>query len=133
MSPSSPRAFSLRNVKVAYASQKGGAKRRGIEWQFTFETWLAWWGDDLPRRGTRPLDLQMQRKADRGPYAPWNVTKGTPKDNGRTRGAMMQGRKWTKIASDNIAAMSDVVVDDSPDDRPEPDELGYETLWQRYG
>ena len=34
----------------------------------------------------------MQRFADTGPYAAWNVRKGTPKDNAKTRGNMERRR-----------------------------------------
>ena len=77
-------------ARIAYESQKSNAKRRGIEWEFNFQTWFDWWGADIDRRGSGPEDLQMQRFADEGPYAAWNVRKGTPKDNAKTRGSIQR-------------------------------------------
>lgn len=79
-------------ARICYNRQKSGAKRRGISWEFNFQTWLDWWGADIERRGIGPNDLQMQRFADTGPYAAWNVRKGTPKDNAKTRGHMQRKR-----------------------------------------
>ena len=31
------------NLLVKYNDQRRNAKRRKIEWHFTFETWLGWW------------------------------------------------------------------------------------------
>lgn len=61
--------------RKAYAAQERGAKRRGIAWEFSFEEWLSWWGDDIDRRGSREFQLQMQRNQNAGPYAAWNVRK----------------------------------------------------------
>jgi predicted DNA-binding transcriptional regulator AlpA len=45
---------------------------------------MKWWGDDFQRRGGRkPGNLQMLRNKDAGPYAPWNVRKGTLGENRR--------------------------------------------------
>lgn len=79
-------------ARLAYTRQKNGAKARGIGWEFNFDSWLAWWGDDIVRRGTSPNSLQMQRFADTGPYAVCNVRKGTPKENSKTRGHMDRKR-----------------------------------------
>ena len=65
----------------AYLTQKQHAKRRGIEFLFSFEEWVEWWGDDFERRGCGPDDLQMARNDDVGPYHPDNVYKSTTADN----------------------------------------------------
>jgi hypothetical protein len=70
--------------KNAYSTQRNNALARGIEWELTFEEWLAWWGDDLVRRGSGHDKLQMQRIADSGSYSLGNIRKGYPKDNART-------------------------------------------------
>lgn len=80
----------MQKYRQAYHSQKSHAEDRGIEWQFTYATWLAWWGDDLPRRGTGRDNLQMQRIADSGPYHPDNVRKGVPQQNADTYSRMYQ-------------------------------------------
>lgn len=80
------------NARRAFLQQRAGAKQRGIGWELTFEQWLAWWGDDLSNRGSRPWNLQMQRVADSGPYALGNIRKGTPQQNAKTNGHVMRGR-----------------------------------------
>jgi hypothetical protein len=71
----------MRKVRRAYKTQRRQAAMRGIAWGFTFESWLAWWGDDLARRGPMADELCMQRIADRGPYSPENTIKGRPARN----------------------------------------------------
>lgn len=92
---------------------------RGIAWEFTFETWLAWWGDDLDRRGNLRGELSMQRFADAGPYSPDNTRKGTPLDNGRTRSAVYQNR------------VKDRVVGPTAYERDE-DNLGFRTMYDTF-
>lgn len=86
----------IQEAKHKFDVQRGNAKRRGIEWKFTFEQWLEWWGDDIDRRGVGPDDLQMQRYHDKGPYSPENVRKGVPKDNAKTRGSWVAFRNSTE-------------------------------------
>lgn len=69
------------NVKEYYWTQKHHAKDRGIEWQFTFDSWLAWWGDDIVNRGRNPGQLVMARNGDQGPYHPDNCSKKTMEEN----------------------------------------------------
>jgi len=68
-------------MKHKYHTQKAGAKARNIEWHFTYETWLAWWGDDIVNRGNKSGQLVMARKDDAGPYHPDNVEKITANQN----------------------------------------------------
>ena len=68
-------------TKKLYNTQRCSAKFRGIEWQFTYETWIAWWGNDIERRGRRPDQLVMARLGDTGPYHPDNVKKITGAEN----------------------------------------------------
>jgi len=84
----------------AYHSQKARAKRCGIGWEFTLETWLAWWGEDIVRRGRGHDQLQMQRVGDVGPYEPSNVRKGYPMDNAKTVGKNYRHRKSLKARAD---------------------------------
>jgi hypothetical protein len=58
-----------------FSVAKNDAKRRGIEFLFTFEEWWAWWQQDdrWSRRGRGGDKLVMARNGDVGPYAPWNV------------------------------------------------------------
>ena len=68
---------------VAYHDQKAAAKKRGIEWQFTYTVWLEWWGDDFASRGKGRGKLCMARKNDTGPYHPDNVFKCLYEENTR--------------------------------------------------
>ena len=64
-----------RTPKGKYQKQRERAKARGIEWQFTYEAWVAWWGEDFFTRGRRRDDLVMARIGDVGPYSPTNCVK----------------------------------------------------------
>lgn len=57
------------------------ARQRGIDWQFTFESWMEWWGADFALRGNRATDLCMARTGDTGAYHPNNVRKATNSEN----------------------------------------------------
>jgi len=65
------------SIKQKYYTQKSGAKCRNIEWCFTYESWLEWWGDDIVNRGNKSGQLVMARNNDTGPYHPDNVRKVT--------------------------------------------------------
>lgn len=77
----------MKQAWVLYLHHKNNAKRRGIEFLFTFEEWVAWWvanlGPDwMIKRGRRKHEYCMARKGDVGPYAPWNVDCITNQQNG---------------------------------------------------
>ncbi len=76
-----------------YHEQKGNARRRGIPFEFTYESWLAWWGDDIASRGKGFDKLVMARTGDTGSYHPDNVVKMLNQDN------VSQGNQ-NKIISD---------------------------------
>jgi hypothetical protein len=59
------------------------ARRRGIEFLFTFEEWWAWWQVDnrWENRGRGANQFVMARHGDQGPYAPWNVRCTTAREN----------------------------------------------------
>lgn len=73
-----------KEAQIKYLRQQLGAFQRGIEWRFTFESWLEFWGDDLDRRGVGSSKLCMQRIWDKGPYHPDNCIKGHQRQNVRT-------------------------------------------------
>jgi hypothetical protein len=108
-------------ARAKYHAQKYQAGLRGIEWRLTFREWCDWWGDDLDQRGPRRFQLSMQRPMDRGPYALGNITKGTPKDNGRTRSAAMQKKRPIPCAVNSRECLED-----------EPN-LGYSSMYSVYG
>lgn len=64
-----------------YCSQKAGAKRRNIDWQFTYDSWMSWWGDDIIHRGKGSDKLVMARNGDLGPYSIDNCKKITHTEN----------------------------------------------------
>jgi hypothetical protein len=67
--------------KQKYNSQKAAAKVRGIDFQFTYEEWLAWWGVDIINRGKCKGQLVMARIGDKGSYHPDNCVKKTCSEN----------------------------------------------------
>mgnify|MGYP007069485210 CR=1 FL=1 len=83
-------------MKQAYSRQKSSAKKRGIDWQFTYETWLEFWGDDIYRRGVGHDKLCMQRFGDVGPYHPDNCKKGYAKENAKTAGVIRKSKNTLK-------------------------------------
>ena len=86
-------------IKIKYNNSKQDAKRRGIEWLFTFESWVEWWLTDnrYANRGRGGTKFVMARHGDEGPYAPWNVRCATWVDN------CAEIRSWRK--SEGAAAM----------------------------
>lgn len=63
-------------VKRKYGNQKLSAKRRGVEWQFTFEEWMRVWIDSgkWEMRGRGKGQYCMARHGDVGPYNTSNVS-----------------------------------------------------------
>ncbi len=80
--------------RITYNTQKSQAKSRGIEFLFSFEEWIEWWGDDYVKRGREGHELVMARNGDIGPYAPHNVKKITASEN--------QAEKWGNIRKKEI-------------------------------
>ena|SRR5215831_4363505 len=67
-----------RHPYYRYKHQLGMAKKRGIPWHFTYESWWDWWEAKLGplwyhKRGRRKGQYVMARKGDAGPYSPENV------------------------------------------------------------
>lgn len=78
-----------------YNGQKSMAKKRGIAWQFTRESWLAWWGDDYALRGQGRGKLCCARKNDSGPYSPENCIKLTHEENSKQCQARRREQGYT--------------------------------------
>lgn len=97
-------------LKRAYSYQKARAKQRLIQWNFSFETWIAVWekSGNLHRRGKGAGKCVMSRVGDVGPYAEANVVitpyeanardarinKPTPSHVNALR-SLGKGRGWT--------------------------------------
>ena len=96
------------NLKNKFYTQRTGARIRGIEWQFTFEEWVEWWGSDIELRGNKSGQLVMARNGDTGPYHPNNVRKVTCNENhceAHANGlAGMQGRTHSIESRAKISA-----------------------------
>lgn len=58
-----------------FKQQRWGASGRGIEWQLTFDEWLAIWKESghFAARGKRAGQYVMGRRGDVGPYSKDNV------------------------------------------------------------
>ena len=68
----------MKEAVKKYHSQKANAKKRGIEWHFTFKAWHKWWvanlGPDwLKKRGPTGDLYVMARRGDSGVYIEGNV------------------------------------------------------------
>lgn len=63
------------DAKRAYSSQRAVARFRGIEWEFTPESWWRVWQESgkWELRGKAHGCYCMARHLDSGPYAEWNV------------------------------------------------------------
>lgn len=61
--------------------QRVSARNRSIDFDFTFDQWLDWWGDDIHNRGCKKGQLVMARKNDVGPYNASNVYKQSCQQN----------------------------------------------------
>jgi hypothetical protein len=77
----------LHNSKpyTKYRYQKSTAKKRGIVWEFIFETWWKVWSDSgkWEERGQAAHNYCMCRKGDTGPYSVDNVYIDTVSNNAK--------------------------------------------------
>lgn len=76
-------SFRGRSARSAYANQRYKAKKRGIGWGFTFESWWLVWEQSgkWELRGKRKHQYCMARLGDRGPYRQDNVRITTNAEN----------------------------------------------------
>jgi hypothetical protein len=68
-------ASPIARYRSMWRDQRRHARRRGIEFQLTFEQWLLIWETSgrLPERGKETGQYVMARPGDQGPYAVGNV------------------------------------------------------------
>lgn len=64
-----------------YDQQRAHAKRRGIPWEFTFDSWWKIWQDSGKWNERLERKYVMCRTGDIGPYSPSNVRIDTHKNN----------------------------------------------------
>lgn len=70
--------------KRKWYDQRQNARRRGIDWDLSFDQWLKIWMDSghWHQRGIKSRDAYvMSRKGDQGPYSVANVVIKTNYDN----------------------------------------------------
>jgi hypothetical protein len=77
----------------AFQEQRSGAKKRGIEWQLTWEEWLQWWQRTgcLDKRGKNKGQYVMCRFGDTGPYALDNIYCDLTDNNSSLPGKRQRG------------------------------------------
>jgi hypothetical protein len=129
----------MKQYRLAYAAQKSGARHRGIEFRLSFEEWLAFWGDDISRRGRGPANLQMQRMGDKGAYEIGNIKKGVPRENSKTAGACKRNLNGFRNAAEHQATLDRMMLEESSaatgeDEEGEDDgfpRLGYASSYDR--
>jgi hypothetical protein len=65
----------MRNVRARYTQQLCQARKRKIDWLFTFESWWKMWEESgkWKERGRKAGQYCMARKGDIGPYSVDNV------------------------------------------------------------
>ena len=87
-----------------YWQQKQNAKRRGINFEFTYAEWIEWWGADITSRGKGKDCLVMARIGDEGPYSPSNTIKMLNQDN------VSEGNKGKTISDIIISFQANFTV-----------------------
>lgn len=80
-----------------FTVHKTNAKRRGIPFLFTFETWLHFWKESgkWDERGNVDGGYVMCRIGDEGAYGPGNVYIGTHNDNVAERNTLYARKRHT--------------------------------------
>lgn len=88
-----------RSTLGRYKRQKHNAKARGIVWDFTFEEWVLFWGEQLEDRGQGKL--VMCRHNDEGPYHPVNCYIASCASNLKDAAKFRKGDKTDLTEIDN--------------------------------
>lgn len=83
--------------KTQYGIQKQNARRRGIEWQLTYEEWLDIWGDKIEMRGRGIGKYCMARNNDCGPYSKDNVKIILFEDNNKEQHTFLSNYNHFKV------------------------------------
>jgi hypothetical protein len=95
-------------IKARYTQQLCAARKRKIEWLFTFETWWKMWDESgkWSQRGRKSNQYCMARKGDVGPYSPENVNIVTCATNNNEAHSGKTGY-WTgkKMSAERIEQM----------------------------
>ena len=92
--------------RQGYTRSKSDAKRRGIEFQLTFEEWKQWWDETgkWQLRGKTKGSYQMCRINDVGPYALSNVYCDTVEANsGLPHAGQKRPPEWKQKIQQQLA------------------------------
>lgn len=68
-------------MRKKWLDKRASSKRRGVEFNLTYEEFVEFWGDDAHRIGRKYDDLCMGRYDDTGPYEVGNIYKCTNREN----------------------------------------------------
>ena len=88
-------------IRSIYLNHKGGAIRRGIDWEFNYPLWIRKWKESghWKERGRCGHEYVMARYGDIGPYSYENtkiITQGENIAEGNRRNLRWVGKKHTK-------------------------------------
>lgn len=87
--------------RLKYEEHRRNAKKRGIEFEITFEEWKDIWSGKYHMRGPKSGQLGMLRTRDEGAYKAGNVRLGTPKENHQERAVcdlVSRAQNWRREA-----------------------------------
>lgn len=102
-------------VRKRYNEQKLGAKRRGIEFNLTFDEWWGIWRPYWSNRGRNVGNYVMCRTMDSGAYEVGNVRIDTVKGNAHTRSIVAFDSRMQQAKLDNSSNSLDEESDDEED------------------
>jgi hypothetical protein len=91
----------LKKAKTAFSMHKAGAKRRGIEFKFTFEEWWEIWRPHFHNRGRNKGQFVMCRTMDKGAYEVGNVRIDTVEGNCLTRRVVGFDKRMAIVQANN--------------------------------
>ncbi len=83
--------------KTQYRIQKENARRRGIEFNLSYEQWIEVWGDKIELRGRGRGKYCMARNNDCGPYAIDNVRIIPFEDNNKEQHKFLDNHNHFKV------------------------------------
>ncbi len=95
-------------IRSIYLNHKGGARRRGIDWEFNYPLWIRKWKESghWNERGRNGYEYVMARYGDKGPYSYNNtkiITQAENLSEGNIGHTRWVGRKHTKEALRNLS------------------------------
>lgn len=67
--------------RKCWLDQRATSKRRGVEFNLTFEEYCEFWGSDFRKKGRKMTAMCMGRYDDRGAYEVGNIYKCTNGEN----------------------------------------------------